>query len=166
MSCNKASDLIGSLRGILTAVETALNALSLFQGLLPAVVNDAAKYLLAVTDYVDKVATLLEDETQSAVDKARQILGWATELTVPIIPDQRVASIVKAVSAAVDKFLSFFGTDQAHAAQVARATPKVPDLGPFSDRDKAQLKAIPPDAMRDSREIEDWQKKAMATPSK
>lgn len=165
LQCNKASDLIQSLRQILQAVEKALSLLAMLGGLLPAVVNDVAKYLLGVLDYVDKVATLLEDETQSAADKARQILNWATALAVPKIPDERVATIVKAVAGAVDHFLSFFGTDQAGAGVLARsqAPPKVPNLS-FSDKERQQLKAIAPDAMRDERAVEDWQKKAMVSP--
>lgn len=163
MACNKASDLIQSLRQILGAVEAALAALSLFQGLLPDVVTTVAGYLRGVTDFVNKVANLLEDETQSALDKARQILSWATPLVVPTIPDERVAKLIRAVAAAVDKFLSFFGTDQAHAAQMARSMPKVPDLA-FSDKDRQLLKTIPPQAITDQHSVENWQKTAMATP--
>ena len=164
MTCNKAGDLISSLRQILQAVEKALGLLSLLQGLLPDVVNMAAKYLLGVLDYVNKVANLLEDETQSAADKARQILSWATGLVVPTIPDQRVASIIKAVSGAVDHFLSYFGTNQAGAGAQARSLSSPPNLT-FSDKERQQLANIPPDAMTDQRAVEDWQKKALAVPA-
>lgn len=166
LQCNQeASDLLTSLRGIVKSVETALGALGLLQGLLPDVVNQAAQYLLKVLKFVEDAANLLQDETQSATDKARQILSWAAGLVVPKIPDPKVQTIIAAVAAAVDKFLSYFGTDQAGAGVVARsqAPPKVPNLS-FSEKEKQQLKAIPPDAMRDERAVEEWQKRATATP--
>lgn len=163
LQCNKTGDLIQSLRQILQAVEKALGLLSLLQGLLPDVVNMAAKYLLDVLDYVNKVANLLEDETQSAADKARQILSWATSLTVPKIPDQRVATIIAAVAGAVDHFLSYFGTSQAGAGAQARSVVNPPNLT-FTDKEKKQLQDIPPNAMTDQRAVEDWQKRALASP--
>lgn len=162
MFCNKANDLIQGLRGILNQVEAALKALSLLSGLLPAVVNMAAEYLLKVCQFVDQVGHMLEDQSTAAAEKARQILALAAGLAVPVIPNAAVQTIVAAVAAAVDKFLTYFGTDQAHAGVQARAVPaKLPNMD-FNSQQRGELGQIEKDAERDKQAVEDWQKRAMA----
>lgn len=161
---DKLGDLIGNLSGILNAVEAALTALSLLQNLLPESVNTAAKYLIAVAQFVSDVDGLLLDETASAVDKSRQILNWASGIVMPIIPNP-IGGILMAVSSAVDKFLSYFGTDAAHAGTAARTkTDKVPKLEPLSPEQKAQLDKMKTQAATDQQAIKDWQAKATIVP--
>lgn len=160
--CNKASDVISNLRGILQAVEKALAALSLLGGLLPDAVHTAARYLTVVCEFVVKVDDLLADQVTSANDKTRQILDWAGALVFPVIPPP-IGPILQAVAAAVDKFLQMFGTDQAHARSAKVDNP--PKLE-FDDSQRAQLKAMSTDAEKDKEAVADWEKKAMGTPSK
>lgn len=163
MFCNKANDLIGSLRNILTTVEHALSLLGALQGLLPDVVNTAAKYLLAVVGFVDAVGQILENDSLNAPDKARQILALAGPLVFPTIGPP-VGPILQAVAGAVDKFLSYFGTDQAHAGAQARAVPgNVPNME-FNQKQRQALEQIEQEARKDKGLIEDWQKRALAQP--
>lgn len=165
MFCNKASGLISSLRGILTAVEHALTLLGALQGLLPETVNTAARYLLAVVGFVDAVGQILENDAIAAMERAQQILNLAADaaLQVPILPGQ-VGIILKAVAVALDKFLSYFGTDQAHAGQQARgAVPNVPNMS-FNQGQRKEIEAIEADARKDKFLVEDWQRKALVTP--
>lgn len=163
--CNKAGDLISSLRGILTAVEHALTLLGALQGLLPDVVNTAAKYLLAVVAFVDNAGQILENETITAVQKVQQILALAGDaaLRVPVIPGQ-VGVILQAVAGALNHFLNSFGTDQEHAAVQARGVPgNVPNMS-FDQGQRRQLEQIEADARKDKMAVEDWQRKALITP--
>lgn len=163
MFCNKAGDLIQSLRGVLNAVEHALGLLGALQGLLPDAVNTAAKYLLAVVGFVDSVGQIMENDTLNAADKARQILALAGPLVFPPIPPP-MGPILQAVAAAVDKFLSHFGTDQAHAGAQARAVPgNVPDMN-FNQKQRDELEKIEQDARKDKLLVEEWQKKALEQP--
>lgn len=161
--CNKAGDLISSLRNILATVEHALGLLGVLQGLLPDAVNTAAKYLIAVVSFVDSVGQIMENDTLNAADKARQILALAGPLVFPPIPPP-IGPILQAVAKAVDAFLSHFGTDQAHAGAQARAVPgNVPDMS-FNQKQRDELEAIEQQARKDRVLIEDWQKRAMAQP--
>lgn len=165
MTCNKAGDLISSLRGILDAVEKALSLLSALSGLLPDAVNTAAAYLLKVCQFVADVDNVLQDQMTSAADKAVQILTWAGDLILPTVPPP-IGPILQAVLAAVNHFLSLFGTDVDHAKTAARTrSGQVPKMD-FNDSQRAQLKAMSGDAMKDKQAVADWQKKAMATPAK
>lgn len=165
MTCNKAGDLISSLRGILNAVEHALSLLGVLQGLLPDSVNTAAGYLLKVTHFVNEVGQILENETIAAADKARQILAMAGDLVFPVIPPP-IGPILQAVAGAVGKFLSYFGTDVDNAAAAARGRmDNVPKMD-FSPAQIAELKAIEATATKDSAAVMDWKQKAMATPAK
>lgn len=162
MSCSKATDMISNLRGILEQVEKALAALSLLGGLLPDAVNTAAKYLTAVCEFVINVDNLLLDELTSAADKTRQIMAWAGALVFPVIPPP-IGPILQMVATAVDKFLSLFGTDVAHARSAQVSNP--PDMT-LNDKQKAELRTLLERAKKDEQAVDDWQKKAMATPAK
>lgn len=159
--CSKASDLIQSLRQILKSVETALGALSLLQGLLPDVVNKVAAYLLSVAKFVDDVGQLLESDTVTAGDKARQILQWASTLVMPVIPPP-IGPILTAVAAAVDAFLSHFGANQQNAGAQARSVQNVPNIS-LSQADRTMLAAIHSEALTDSQGIREWAAKAGGT---
>lgn len=161
MFCNKANDLIQSLRGILGAVEHALSLLGALQGLLPAVVNDAAKYLLSVVSFVDSTGQILENDGLQAADKVRQILALAAGLVVPVIPNATVQGILTAVAAAVDKFLSHFGATATNARSVPVSS--VPNLE-FNQKQRQELEQIEQDSRKDKVAIEDWQKRALAQP--
>lgn len=163
MFCSKANDLIQSLRGILNAVEHALNLLSALQGLLPDTVNAVTQYLTKVVQFVDAVGQILESETAQTVDKVRQILVLAGELVVPVVPGQP-GVILAAVAAAVNKFLSYFGTDQEHAGVQGRGVPgNVPNME-FDHKQKEELEAIEEQARKDKFLVEDWQRKALGKP--
>lgn len=165
MSCEKSNDLISSLRGISQAAKKALTALSLLSGLLPDVVSTAADYLIKVFNFVDGVGRILEDESAQAVDKARQILAMAGGLILPVIPPP-VGPILQSVAAAVNHFLSFFGTDVDHASAVARSqVSNVPNMN-FTSKQKAELEAIEKDALQGRDDVKDWQRKASAVPAK
>lgn len=165
MSCNKAADLIGSLRGILDAVEKALSLLAALSGLLPDAVNTAAAWLIKVCEFVANVDNLLQDTMTSAADKMVQILNWAGDLILPTIPPP-IGPILVAVLGAVNHFLSIFNTDVDHAKTAARTrSGEVPKMD-FNDQQRAQLKAMSADALKDKQAVMDWQKKAMATPAK
>lgn len=165
MTCNKAGDLISSLRQILQAVEKALGALGLLSGLLPDTVNTAAKWLAAVCQFVVDVDNLLQDQMTSAADKAVQILTWAGGLVFPVIPPP-IGPILQAVLSAVNHFLSYFSTDVDHAqAQARTRSTDVPKME-FDDKQRAELKAMAAEAAKDKQAVEDWQKKALATPAK
>ena len=162
MTCNKAGDALSNLRGVLNAVEQALKLLGTLTNLLPDQVNTAATYLLKVVSFVDSVGQILENAGLAAADKARQILQLGGDLVFPVIPPP-IGPILQAVAGAVDKFLSLFGTDAAHARSAKVDNP--PNLE-FNQKQIDQLHQIEADAKRDRVAVEDWQRRALATPAK
>jgi ABC-type transporter Mla subunit MlaD len=144
-SCNKTSDLLGSLQDILKRIEETLSRLGLMTGLLPDVIAQAAAYLSAVAQFVNDVSKLLENESLSTADKAKQILVWGTALGVPHVSNPNVQSAVMLVATAVDKFLSFW-----------RPTP--PSEIKYTPDVHRYLASIESEAVTDKHKVEEWAK--------